>query len=333
MTVEVKLFQSLEDVGREAGDQLARANQPSIYDRLNWFEMTAQHCGRAGRPLIAHAGDGENVAWLFLCRQDGKAAEALASWYTLEFNLVGSRDSSELIETMANSLHDLRHIQIARVANPEPIVAGFRAAGWKAFTAPCTVNWYIDPPASFEQFWKERPGKLRSTAKRKGKKAGLDIAIHRAFDEQAWADYRAVYEQSWKPEEGSWPFLRAFAESEGAAGTLRLGIAYREGAPIAAQLWHVENGRATIHKLAYAESAKQLSPGTILSEAMFRHVIEQDRPRRIDYGTGDESYKADWMEHVRPLYAIDLYNPRRIGAWPALARKYLSGLVRHRPTD
>lgn len=332
MSVEVKLFQSLEDVGLDAGHLLDRENQPSVYDRLEWFRMTARHCGR-DRPLIARAAEGDRIAWLFLCRQGKRRAEALASWYTLEFDLVRSGEAAGLVEAIARALHDLARITIDRVADPAPIAEAFRAAGWRVFVEPCSVNWYVDPPESFEQFWQDRPGKLRSTARRKGKKAGLDIAIHRAFDERAWADYRTVYEASWKPEEGSWDFMRAFAESEGAAGTLRLGIAYGDGAPVAAQLWHVENGRATIHKLAYAESAKQLSPGTILGEAMFRHVIEEDRPARIDYGTGDEPYKADWMEKKRTLYRLELYNPFQLSAWPALARKYLSGLVRRRATD
>lgn len=333
MSVEVKLFQSLDDVAREASDLLGRDAQPSIYDRLSWFEMTAKHCGRAHRPLVVQARRGDDIAWLFLCRQEAKRAESLASWYTLEFDIVRSGDSADLVEAMARKLDGLSHIRITRVADPAALVDGFRAAGWKAFSSQCTVNWYVDPPADFERYWQERPGRLRSTAKRKGKKAKLDIAIHRSFDEQAWADYRTVYENSWKPEEGSWDFLREFAESEGRAGALRLGIATKEGEPVAAQLWHVENGRATIHKLAYTEKAAKLSPGTLLSEAMFRHVIDEDRPARIDYGTGDEGYKADWMATKRPLHAIELYNPRHPGIWPELVRQIVSGLVRRRATD
>src|ERR1043165_7748195 len=126
----------------------------------------------------------------------------------------------------------------------------------------------------FEAYWAARPAQLRNTAKRRGKSAGLEIEIYDGFDARAWADYEAVYRASWKPEEGSFPFLRALAEQEGAAGTLRLGIARKDGRPVAAQLWLVENGRATIHKLAYDEGAKTLSPGTVLSLAMFRSAID-----------------------------------------------------------
>ena len=71
--------------------------------------------------------------------------------------------------------------------------------------------------------------------------------------------YEDVYEKSWKPTEGSPAFLRALAEAEGKAGTLRLGLALASGKPVAAQFWLVENGEATIHKLAHRESGAQAS--------------------------------------------------------------------------
>src|SRR3989440_2029523 len=61
----------------------------------------------------------------------------------------------------------------------------------------------------------------------------------------------------------------------------------------------VENGTAWIHKLAYDEAAKALSPGTILSMAMFRAAIDEDRVSRIDYGTGDDAYKREDRKSTR----------------------------------
>ena len=332
MTVEIKLFDDLRAVAADAGDALTRARQPSLYDRIDWFERTVAHCPPPGKPLIARARNGKGAAWLFLSRS-GSQAEALASWYTLDFEVVRDGETAGFVAEIARKLHGLARVTLSPVADPQPIAAAFRQAGWIAFVSPATVNWQVRPPADFAQFWESRPGRLRNTVKRKAKKAALDIRIHRAFDEAAWAAYRAIYAQSWKPEEGSWDFMRAFAEAEGAAGALRLGVAYREGEPVAAQLWHVENGRATIHKLAYAESAKEHSPGSILSEAMFRHVIEQDRPEIIDYGTGDQPYKADWMDQAVPLYRIECFHPRRPAAWPGLARRLLSSLVRRGVSD
>ena len=148
-----------------------------------------------------------------------------------------------------------------------------------------------------------RPGALRTTLKRKAKK--VEVEILDQFDPAAWAAYEAIYGESWKPEEGDPPLLRRFAEAEGAAGRMRLGIARANGEAVAAQFWTVEDGTAYIHKLAHRESAKPLSAGTTLSAALFEHVIDRDGVSLVDFGTGDDPYKRDWMELVRPRYRLD----------------------------
>jgi hypothetical protein len=195
--------------------------------------------------------------------------------------------------------------------------------------SPATASWQGDTGGrSFEHYWAARPSKLRSTFARKARAAGLAVEIHRSFDPAAWDAYEEVYRASWKPEEGSFPFLRALAEQEGAAGALRLGIARKDGFPVAAQLWTVENGTAWIHKLAYREDRKALSPGTVLSEAMFRAAIDQDRVARIDYGTGDEAYKADWMDRRETLWRVEAFNPRTLAGLLAAGRASAGALVR-----
>lgn len=207
-------------------------------------------------------------------------------------------------------------------------LAAFRDAGWIARTEQANISWQVcTEEEDFEAYWAGRPSRLRNTAQRKAKAAGLDIAIHRSFDEEAWAAYESVYAASWKPEEGSPEFLRALAEQEGAAGTLRLGIASRDGKPLAVQLWLAENQEACIHKLAYREDSKELSPGTVLSMAMFRSVIDEDRVWWIDYGTGDDGYKRDWMDDRVPLFRLSAWNPRTLTGLAGAARASASALV------
>jgi hypothetical protein len=181
---------------------------------------------------------------------------------------------------------------------------------------------------SFEDYWAARPSRLRNTAKRRAKAAALDIRCLDRFDEAAWTDYESVYQASWKPTEGSPPLMRDLAKAEGAAGTLRLGLAYREGVPVAAQLWTVEGGRATIHKLAYREDCKQHSPGTLLSAEMFRHVIDRDRPEIIDFGLGDDPYKRDWMDEAEPLFTLQAFDPLSVRGLIALGKRAAGKLVR-----
>jgi hypothetical protein len=220
-------------------------------------------------------------------------------------------------------------VALGPVADPAALGDGFKRAGWLVSVTPRTGNWRIATEGmDFAAYWAGRPAQLRNTAKRRAKSAGLDIEIYDRFDEGAWADYENVYRQSWKPDEGSFPFLRALARQEGDAGTLRLGIARKEGRPVAVQLWLIENGEATIHKLAYAEDAKAMSPGTLLGMEMFRRALDTDRVRVIDYGTGDDGYKKDWMAERRVLWQIDAFNPRTLAGLAGAGRAAVSKLVR-----
>ena len=320
MTVNIALFDDLDAVAQDAAGALDRAAQPSLFDRLSWYRLIHDHCPPPGKLLVARAGD----AWLFLA-EDGRSAQAYAAWYSLRFGAVGTIGSDAMTSLAQRGL---AKIELAPVVDPAPLRKAFRDAGWWVFVTPKTGNWRIDTSGmDFEAYWAARPAQLRNTAKRRGKSAGLEIEIYDRFDARAWADYETVYRASWKPEEGSFPFLRALAEQEGAAGTLRLGIARKDGRPVAVQLWLVEHGKATIHKLAYAEHAKAMSPGTLLGMAMFRRAIDVDRVRTIDYGTGDDGYKKDWMAERRTLWRVTAFNPSTLPGLVGAARAAVSALV------
>lgn len=337
MAVEVELFDDLDAVARDAGTALDRIAQPALQDRIDWFRLTAAHCPLPGPLLIARAREGETSAWLFLVRH-GRNARPLASWYTLAFAPIFSPGCTEngqltMLTAIARALlRQLDHIALEPLLTTDRTNTAFRAAGWRTRRTGRSVNWTVATADGFDAYWAARPGRLRSTTKRKARAGGFEVTIFDRFDADAWAEYEAIYRSSWKPEEGSPPFLRALAEQEGAAGTLRLGLLRKAGRPIAAQLWLVENGVATIHKLAHVRDADGLSPGTVLSEAMFRRAIVEDGATTVDFGTGDDRYKADWMDSRHPLYRLDAYNPRRMRGYLGWARSCASALVR-RATD
>jgi hypothetical protein len=209
------------------------------------------------------------------------------------------------------------------------LAAAFRNAGWAVFREICDTN-HVLPVAgrSFAEYLASRPGQLRTTLKRKASKVTVDIETR--FNPASWHTYESIYASSWKPSEGNPAFLRRFAEEEGAAGRIRLGIARADGQPVAAQFWTVEGGTAYIHKLAHLEEAKPLSPGTTLSAALFEHVIDRDRVTLVDFGTGDDPYKRDWMEQVRPRFRLEMLRPGWPGNWPVIARKFASRLAGRR---
>jgi CelD/BcsL family acetyltransferase involved in cellulose biosynthesis len=328
MPVEVELHHDWDAVAQAAHGALGRASCPSLFERLSWFRLIADHAPPPGRLLAVHARSGEASAWLFLAVEGG-CARAFANWYSLRFSAIGG--DATLLKALAASLRrqKLDRIELQPLAEDDPLPRAFADAGWLTIVDDASTSWQIDTRGmDFEAYWATRGSRLRNTVKRKGKAAGLDIAIHTEFDPQAWAAYETVYEQSWKGAEGSPAMLRALAEQEGAAGTLRLGIVSKDGEPVAAQLWLVENGQATIHKLAYVEAAREMSPGTLHSAALFRHVLDVDKVERVDFGTGGDSYKAEWMDRSASLNRLRAFNPASARGLIGIARARASSLVR-----
>ena len=330
MPIELAAFTDIEAVATDAAGALDRARQPSLFDRLDWYRLVVGHCPPEGSPLIVRARDGANAAWLFLSRQGQKAA-ALANWYSLKTGMVSSgRPVPALVEAIGDYLRTNLHLASIELAPLPPDQADilelpFRNAGWIGRRSTVASNWQVRTAAmDWRHFLQARPSQLQNTIRRKEGASDLEIRIISEFDAFAWQCYEDVYKESWKPTEGSPAFLRALAEAEGKAGTLRLGLALASGKPVAAQFWLVENGEATIHKLAHRESCRAKSPGTVLSAAMFRYVIDVDKVQLIDFGTGNEPYKAQWMDQVRPLYRLRLHNPATLQGGVGALRDTLS---------
>ena len=299
------------------------------FDRLAWWRGLVKHCDMF--PLIAVARDGQHRAVLPLLRQ-GRSIVALANWYSFRIAplVTEGADKAALFAALAADLAaEAPRITLTPLPNEngetDLLEQAFRNAGWTVFRRQCDVNHVLEPGGrSFAEYMAARPGPLRTTLKRKGGK--VEVRLETTFNPASWAAYEAVYAHSWKPSEGNPAFLRAFAEAEGQAGRLRMGLAFAGGEPVAAQFWTTEHGTAFIHKLAHTEASKLLSPGTTLSAALFEQVIDRDRVSLVDFGTGNDGYKADWMEAVRPRYSLEMYRPAWPGNWPRMARAALRSL-------
>jgi hypothetical protein len=283
-------------------------------------------------PLFARACNGTATALLPLSRQGGTLS-SLANWYTFRWRPLISPGAEPLplLETLARDLprHGWRLVagQVPDEDGSATLLAeALRRAGWRVEIAPHDVNHVLPVGGrTYAEYLASRPGPLRTTLKRRSGKVSCRVLDH--FDEQAWRAYEEIYAASWKPEEGLPAMLEDFARAEGEAGRLRLGLAEIEGRPVAAQFWTVEAGTAWIHKLAHREDARALSPGTVLSAALFERVIDHDRVELVDFGTGDNPYKRDWMDDIRPRYRIEALWPRAPRAWPHIARRVLRKLA------
>lgn len=300
------------------------------FDRLEWWRNLIETGDSL--PLIAAVRHGQARAAMPLLRK-GRQIHCLANWYAFRVAPLFSpgADRSLMLAALARDLAgEASHLVLSPLPDEHgeasQLANALRSAGWATFIERCDVNHVLPVEGrSFAQYLTARPGPIHTILKRKATK--VDVEIETRFDPASWATYEAIYAQSWKGEEGSPTFLRRFAEEEGAAGRLRLGLARVGGEPVAAQFWTVEQGTAFIHKLAHIEAAKPLSPGTTLTAALLEQVIDRDKVDLVDFGTGDDPYKRDWMEQVRPRYRIEALRPGWPGSWPAIARKALRRLV------
>ena len=319
---------------------LDRERQACLFDRLEWLDQLHRMALRDKAPLLMRAHEGEADAWMPLMQLTGGQYGALANWYNFTWRPIfgGAYDEvqrlSLLRQLAATARGRTRRLTLAPVPDEDgsasQIAAAFEAGGWVAEMTECDENHYLALNGrSFDQYWESRPGQLKNTVKRKGKKGVVSIRIESEFSDNSWADYERVYARSWKPHEGNPDFLKQLARTESAAGALRIGLAYIDGNPVAAQFWTVENGTALIHKLAHDERHLEFSPGTLLSAALFQHVIDIDKVDEIDFGTGSDGYKRDWMEAVRPRYRLDLFWPNHIANWPLIARVHLRQMRRN----
>jgi len=299
------------------------------FARAEWFMRLETSAGAA---CIALAREGSEAVALPLART-AKGLESLTNWYAFTWSELATAgaDRSALLEQLARDLaRRSRCVTFDKLADEDGTAARlervFRRAGWWTEREASDSN-HVLPVAgrTYAQYLAARPGPLRTTLKRKASK--VEVEILTSFQLDSWGSYEDVYASSWKPEEGDPALLRAFARAEGEAGRLRLGLARHSGEVVAAQFWTVENGTAYIHKLAHLESAKPLSAGTVLSAALFEHAIDRDRVALVDFGTGDDRYKRDWMEQVRPRYRLTCRRPADPRNWPAIARSCLRTLV------
>jgi len=140
---------------------------------------------------------------------------------------------------------------------------------------------------------------------------GLDAAI---------AAYERVLAASWKEPENFPQYTAGMIRACAASQTLRLGLVYVNDEPVAAQIWVVTGGRATIYKLHYDERFKRYSVGSILTAYLMEHVLDGDGVREVDFGMFDDQHKKAWMSQLRELHGFVAFNPRTMWGIVALIR-------------
>jgi CelD/BcsL family acetyltransferase involved in cellulose biosynthesis len=327
---------------------LADAASGAFFASRAWYDTLLAHAlPPDAEPVLALAG-AEAALLLPLMRQGGRLA-ALASPYTLDWRPLAAPDAAE--PTLRAAGRDLGGV--LRGARPvrldcldpaapglAPMLEGLRDAGLVPVRFDHTGNWRqpLAPGAGWDGYLAARPPALRTTIGRKLARAARDavleiVAAPGPALEAGIAAYAAVRARSWKPHEPFPDFDGHLMRVAAGLGVLRLGVLRlrADGQPVAAQYWVLDQGgrRATVLKLAHDEAARAASPGTVLTAVMIRSLIEADGVGELDFGRGDDPYKALWATDRRQRIGVLIADPRHPSGVVALAR-HLAGRMRRR---
>jgi hypothetical protein len=347
VTDAAEVFDDLETLPADCAELFAAGARRSFHLGRPWFcAVLAEAMPAAARPLFllcrpnpGKTASGPGILFPLRTLAGGARLEALSTPYSCLYQPLAApqttpaefRAAGQALARFCRGWGQLR-LDALDGGWPGllPLLEGAEAAGRIALRFEHFGNWYETVAGqSWADYLAARPGALRETIRRRlgqaerdprvvlemiGSEMGLEAGI---------AAYEEVYARSWKEKEPFPRFSAALMRAAAAAGALRLGLLRLDGRPIAAQYWVVAGGTATVLKLAHDEAARARSPGTVLTAAMIRGLLERERITELDFGRGDDAYKSLWAGRRRQRVGVVLVNPRRPAGLLALGRHRL----------
>lgn len=281
----------------------------SMFFSREWFEALYATTFKDGQSLLlASVVDKGDVLALLPLIEEDEHRESFSHRYTALYSLLLAEDKqAEVLDCLAKGLnqHPIHSLELSPVADDDSNILSLKTAlitsGYEYHQHFFFYNWiHRTQRQSFDEYMTGRPAQLRNTIARKQRKLEREHKYNiRMFKgnevQQGLIDYHAAYSASWKANEQFAALLDAVAINLSVPGWTRLAVIYIEGKPAAAQLWFVVQSKASIFRLAYDEEWKHYSTGSILTAYLMRYVIDQDKVDEIDFLTGNETYKQDWM--------------------------------------
>ncbi|MBF0620464.1 MAG: GNAT family N-acetyltransferase [Magnetococcales bacterium] len=297
-----------------------KGEKESVFFSRPWFENLVANSLEDNQLMrLACVIEGESVlAILPLMQQSSKNWYALRSHYTTLFTLlITDNAQKKTLDCLAQGLRQLpiQGLQLYPFDEHDKTILllqrAMESAGFECYRRFHSYSWFKRlEGVSFKTYMAARPGQVRNTITRKFRKLEREHSAHiRLYTNEdlqhAVADYLLIHQASWKAFE---PNLEEFVEGLvnhlSKQGWLRLAILYIDEQPAAAQIWFVVHKKASIFRLAYDETWKCYSPGSILTRYLMEHVIDVDKVEEIDYLYGNDAYKKEWMSDRRERWTL-----------------------------
>lgn len=317
----------------------------SLFVQPEWFYRFEHSIGGIGEPrwFIQQPDCAEDLLCfaaiaLPVANFGGRQLHSMSNYYSPYFDLMAAKPYSEQqLLTFFSAFrpeftsYDTINIVPCRSDKAALWCKALKQIGFHSHIYQYSTNWYHPDIQDINDFWAKRPSRLRHTLQRKKEKmqksgqyrCHIFSAGNRQELIQLLIDYHHCYRNSWKNTEPNPGFIDAIAELAWQQGKLRLGIMYHLNKPVAAQIWFSEGDTASIFKLAHDKVYTKHSVGTVLTAALAEYVIVQDKISCLDFLTGDDDYKRDWMTHKRPLYGVHGSNLKSFwGLYSALQNEF-----------
>ena len=332
--IRVQIHTSLDNLPAPVLDFFAAAGAGNFCFSLPWFRTILRTAGprgdeprlyvaeRGGVPVAALAvrerkAAGRLKAHMLLGPSHGLYALIYAPLLAGEGGMAGLRAIVAAIVRAAPAFDVLRFDCLdRRSAEFAALAAAFRRHGLLVRSFRNFDNAYEDVAGlTVEDYLARRSprtryfiGRHRRRLERSGR-GRFALCQGGASLKAALVDYAIVDLLSWKAQEAYPDCVAELFDVAAAAGTLRLGLYYIDGEPAATQVWFVSAGRATLWRMHYARKFAALSVGNVLTLAMIRHLLHEDRVAELDFGAGEEAFKSKWLGGRRERAGLIVTNP------------------------
>jgi len=347
--LRLRVFRSFEELPPAYLALFEQNGSSSFFYSVAWFRSLAQTALDPGEQIRIYAVEREDAAGTPAAALPMRCGSSAAHWwrprrlrglanvYSCLFGPVlrpgfpCEEALRLLVRAICSRGSSWDIVDLSPLDKDSPVFAqlerAFQEAGMVTQTYFCFGNWHYPVNGkSYAEYLQSLRSSVRNIAKSKNKKVERSGRVRVQFLtgpeglEAGLEAYQKVYAASWKIPEPYPEFIPGLIRLCAERGWLRLGVAYVDDEPAAAQLWMVSNGVASIYKIAYDQRFAELSVGTYLSTRLLEHVIDVDKVREVDYLSGDDKYKSDWMSHRRERWGMMTFNPRTLKGALSIAR-------------
>ena len=168
---------------------------------------------------------------------------------------------------------------------------------------------------TFSQYLAQRPKALRESLELNtrlllhGGRGEFQLPFTPELIEEAWDHVRYIIENAPEEDAPDPPdYLRAMLVTAADTGTLRLGIFFLDGLPVAMQLWVISAGRALCLRIWAAQGQRAFPIDDVLTQLMALCLIDGDHVDELEFGDVNDEFARDWAPLSRERLGLAAFN-------------------------